>query len=638
MGNSTPHVSLLSTLQEQFNRGSIYLFWDKRSDFYISLIAWISRDFLTITLGAVATVLGIIISIKEKVLRTPAFLATLFWIFLMRGKLVIDFYIVPLIPLLALNIGILIDFVVKKLSFRKQVPYYLLALGAVFLISVYLLTHPIGQYTKDETAPQVKAIKWVKENIPEGSIIAIDNSIYIDLHEKRFPNDKIFPKAEWAFKIELDENVRRKSIGGNWRKIQYLVIGHEILEHISADKFHLLKRAMDNAYLIADWKKGSTSYFDLKNYVSTNGDWMSIYKVKDEHHIALDNSWEFYKENFIKFYGQVLDPYNDSTTSEGQSYAMLRAVWQDDKGTFDEVWVWTKDHLQYRTQDKLLSWLWVKDGEKYKLGDSATASDADEDIALALLFAYKRWGDEKYLISAKEIISDIWKQEVVQIGKHYYLTSSTGAGRDDGYLVNPSYLSPASYRIFAEVDTKHPWKKLSEDSYYLLNKLGNQKENKTYLPPNWILIDKNSGEVKSATKHINDKDISAYGFDAFRTMWRVALDAKWFNDPNANIYLNKVEPFLKQEWNNNKKIAAIYDLKGNNRVDYDTLSTDIGGLSVFTVTDPAIAKDYYAKLIESEFNFDEGYWGEKDNYYDQNWAWFGTALYTNNLPNLWKMN
>ena len=38
--------------------------------------------------------------------------------------------------------------------------------------------------------------------------------------------------------------------------------------------------------------------------------------------------------------------------------------------------------------------------------------------------------------------------------------------------------------------------------------------------------------------------------------------------------------------------------------------------------------------ITSQWN-SPGYWGNKNDYYDQNWVWFGTALATNNLPNLW---
>src|SRR5262249_23649272 len=46
----------------------------------------------------------------------------------------------------------------------------------------------------------------------------------------------------------------------------------------------------------------------------------------------------------------------DVTTSEGESYAMLRAVWMNDQQTFDTSWQWVKDNLK-RPNDRLSSWL-----------------------------------------------------------------------------------------------------------------------------------------------------------------------------------------------------------------------------------------------------------------------------------------
>jgi hypothetical protein len=34
-------------------------------------------------------------------------------------------------------------------------------------------------------------------------------------------------------------------------------------------------------------------------------------------------------------------------------------------------------------------------------------------------------------------------------------------------------------------------------------------------------------------------------------------------------------------------------------------------------------------------NENNSYWEDPKNYYVQNWAWFGTALYFNKLENLW---
>ncbi|MDQ3014784.1 MAG: glycosyl hydrolase family 8, partial [bacterium] len=68
--------------------------------------------------------------------------------------------------------------------------------------------------------------------------------------------------------------------------------------------------------------------------------------------------WEDYKKEYLEpgTY-RVLDKQKDFiTTSEGQSYAMLRAVWLGDKETYDNVWKWTKDNLR-REDNQLFSWL-----------------------------------------------------------------------------------------------------------------------------------------------------------------------------------------------------------------------------------------------------------------------------------------
>src|SRR5436309_898989 len=74
----------------------------------------------------------------------------------------------------------------------------------------------------------------------------------------------------------------------------------------------------------------------------------------------LSSSWDNYKRKFINTDGRVIDySQNNVTTSEGQGYALLRAVWSDDKMTFDTVWKWTKNTMK-RPGDNLFGWRWGK--------------------------------------------------------------------------------------------------------------------------------------------------------------------------------------------------------------------------------------------------------------------------------------
>src|SRR5262245_50931417 len=55
----------------------------------------------------------------------------------------------------------------------------------------------------------------------------------------------------------------------------------------------------------------------------------------------LKESWDAYIAKFIQQDGRVIDhKASGITTSEGQAYAMLRAVWVGDRTSFDKTFQW----------------------------------------------------------------------------------------------------------------------------------------------------------------------------------------------------------------------------------------------------------------------------------------------------------
>jgi len=80
--------------------------------------------------------------------------------------------------------------------------------------------------------------------------------------------------------------------------------------------------------------------------------------------------WSFYKRTYIQNGRVVSLDEQGVTTSEGQGYALLRAVWSNDRTAFEAVWDWTKQHLQVR-DDKLFAWKW-----KGTVLDRNSATDA----------------------------------------------------------------------------------------------------------------------------------------------------------------------------------------------------------------------------------------------------------------------
>jgi endo-1,4-beta-D-glucanase Y/4-amino-4-deoxy-L-arabinose transferase-like glycosyltransferase len=602
LGNNTPHVSLITTLQDQFARGTNLPFWNPASDFYNSLQTWLNKDAFIIVAGAIASLATILLSWKTKKFRLPALLVAFMWLFLLRGKLVIDFYIIPLLPFLQMSIGMVSEFIIEKITKNTKYVYIPLGILALFGISIYYYFHQIGQYTHDETTPQVEAITWIKNNLPANANIIIDDYMYVDLHAPRFAGDKVFPNANWAWKIEDDPAVTLSKTDSNWTQTIYVALSHEIVKQIKSGNFPFIKKAINNATILEDWD-GGYDFRNLSQFISTNGDWMSIYKVKNRFNIVLDNSWNYYKNTFIHSYGQVIDPQTNTTTSDGQAEAMLKAVWENDQSTFNGLWAWTHDHFQYRLQDKLFSSEYVKKGNKYGFGETATSSGADQDIAMALLLAYNRWHNPKYLEAAKPIISDIWEQEVVKINDTYYLTAGTGAGEPNGYMINVSAISPAYYPVFAKIDPSHPWDQLKTDSYDLLNGLSKES---SQLPPDQIIIENGTGAILPAEVSNENSSLSLF--------FRVALDAKWNNSKQAIAYLDKYKAFFDKE-----KLSTN-----------STSTQTANALDTLSIIDSANAQKLYQNIFDKENNLQLGYWGDKTNYESQNAFWFATALYSNN--------
>jgi len=360
--------------------------------------------------------------------------------------------------------------------------------------------------------------------------------------------------------------------------------------------------------------------------------------VRTYPYVTLENLWIAYREKIQKD-GRTIDrDRNYLTTSEGQSYSMLRAVWMDDKETFDRVLKWTNNNLQKRPNDELFAWKWGQSSTgKWDVlieeGGMNSAADADQDIALALIFASKRWNQDHYLKEAKEILADIWRQEVLELNGKYYLLAGNWAKTEALPTINPSYLSPAYYPIFAEVDPDHPWLALRDTSYEVLEKttldpLGLKKS--ANLPPDWVNINPRTGEIIPV---VHSDKTTHFGDDAFRVIWRVALDWNWYKNDRAKIYLENLS-FLNDEWKTNGKIFSTYTHDGEKVTDFESYSLYGGIIPYFRILYPELAEEIYFKKIAPLYNQDIEDFKDELGYYAQNWVWFGIGFYENKLVNL----
>jgi endoglucanase len=401
---------------------------------------------------------------------------------------------------------------------------------------------------------------------------------------------------------------------------------------------------------------------------------------------VLTASWQSYCRHFIKSDGQVIIPEEGGgTISEAQAYALLRAVWANDARVFNQVYAWTYENLS-RTRahgDSLLAWRWGKlpDGS-WGVLDANSATDGDLDYALALVLAARKgWrappGLPGYREEARRVQADILAREVVALpGGELLLTPGNWHELKPPYLVNPSYFSPAAYRLFERVfphaaggmtakavkpgpqslpllrgegqggddnqpfplpltpsrqgredmPTGSPWSRLHQSTYSLLASLvqGLEGQPGVGLFPDWCRVDA-AGRLSPAP----GKD-PRFGWEAVRLPFRVALDGLWFGEPRAaQLLKDKFLPFFQGQWQAHGRLRAVYHFDGSPAVDYESPVLYAGVLAgALAAGERDLAREMALKILS--FYHEDGphaYFETPDHYYANNWAWLGLALY-----------
>lgn len=369
-------------------------------------------------------------------------------------------------------------------------------------------------------------------------------------------------------------------------------------------------------------KKNPNEEFEIIEYKKIKGVNPPTSQTKEP---ILINSWNYYKKYFISNDGRVIDYQRGSiTTSEGQAYAMIRALRLKDKETFDKIYYWTKYNLQHKN-DSLFAWLWgpkhLQNPEKIEYGilDQNGATDADAEIAASLILAFKLWEQQNYMEEAQKILDDVWDKETVKIKNERILVAGVNQKKAENIEINPSYFMLYSFRIFSEADKEHDWKKVLDSSYRLTNFCIDHI--KSGLPPDIFYINRNTGAITF------DKDKSDFSYDAIRVFYRFYIDYALTNDPRDAKLLSRSKLFINR-WKKEGKFYTNYKQNGELK-DYNQYIGSIALLlPVINMYDEEVAKEIYIKKIKKQYN-NAGYYDDPINYYTQNLVWFGLWLYLN---------
>jgi endoglucanase len=338
----------------------------------------------------------------------------------------------------------------------------------------------------------------------------------------------------------------------------------------------------------------------------------------------LKSSWQQYKDTFVQADGRVIDYNGNISTSEGQAYAMLRAFWLRDKATFDKTYQWAKNNLQIPRGDHLFSWKWgQKADQSWGALDTTSATDADQDIALALLLAHKAWNDSAYQQDAQLILNEIWDRLTISAPLGRVLLPGDWPQKGRTYQINPSYFAPYAYRVFAEVDDNHDWTLLIDSSYEIMTRSVAQTD--TGLMPDWVEISMDNDNIRLYQEPADAR--SDFGYEAIRAYWRVGLDALMNPLEKRASLLLKQKNMLPRYWKIRKDMPISITWDGIVR--YPQLQSGAIYGAVFPglySQDQHLAEEMLQKKIVPNLK-PGGEWNTKKDYYAQNWLWCGLGLY-----------
>lgn len=164
------------------------------------------------------------------------------------------------------------------------------------------------------------------------------------------------------------------------------------------------------------------------------------------------------------------------TVSEGQAYGMLLAEVSGSTTAFQQIWSWTRSHLQQR--DGLFAFHANPAGE---VTDAQPASDADVLIAWALL-RYQGPGQAAAHQGGQRVASAVLAHEVTTGpgGTPVLAAGPWATGRPES--LDPSYWSLPALQGLAQLTGNGEWSRLAASAVTLTVSLS---QNGRLLPPDW---------------------------------------------------------------------------------------------------------------------------------------------------------
>lgn len=247
LGGDKPHVSLISSIVWQNSRkgGDFY---SRNSQFYYSFFhSWLNTDPFFMVLGTLATLYLLIICYRKRQYLPLVVMTVGYIYYLMRGGIVSDLYLIPLIPFFALNIGLALSeiyYSFKKSDLFKQ--YTIIFVVLIFASAIFWDVRNPDVYFVNATAPQLESINWLRNNTNKNDLTDIDSYAQADLLYTY--GSTIYKGHGYQDFWELDQDPTLNAyIQDNWKNINYMLVTPFMIQNINGGGLPLSAKALKNS-------------------------------------------------------------------------------------------------------------------------------------------------------------------------------------------------------------------------------------------------------------------------------------------------------------------------------------------------------------------------------------------------------
>ncbi|MGH2493628.1 MAG: ArnT family glycosyltransferase [Ktedonobacteraceae bacterium] len=247
------HLSFIGTFLGQAARS------ESNGSFADSWAIWIDNDPILIIASLAAPAFNLIYGWWNRKHLMAALLLLSYWLLLARGGQTLSFYIIPIIPLAAINIVLAINAILSGLV--KVVRFDVIR--AVLLIVTLAAVLPFDiketgfRFYQHPTSAQDQAMVWVRANVPHNAFIVINSYPYLDL---RLPggqgvgNGAPYPHAEIYWSVAYDPVLFQNTLQKNWDRIDYIVADSEMLTDFKTfGPNNIINQAMQHVVLRAQF-------------------------------------------------------------------------------------------------------------------------------------------------------------------------------------------------------------------------------------------------------------------------------------------------------------------------------------------------------------------------------------------------